>query len=400
MGNYSETRYFHHGSECVTQYFPVAICRFFKPDHLILFVTAESKSKHWSKLSQALPKHITTQTTEIPWGKSSDELWKIFHQVVQAVKPGEEILFDITHGFRSVPMIALLAAAYLQLTKGIKLKEIVYGAMDATDEEGRTPVFELAAFIELLNWLTEVHLFRESGNSSGLAQLLKEIQSKAFRNQNPDPPVQLARLATGMKDLSNALNLIRPLEAMKAAGYLSKIMIAPDSQEIEYWARPFSLVLPALRDEVSRLSGTAVIENLSSQREMIRWYLRKNLYPQAITLGREWIVTQISLMLGTDDPLSRQAREKSENVLHYLAWNQMRKRSPWKNPVPAEEIEYLSRHFDCGELGTIWGSIVQTRNDIDHAGMRPHPKSSTRLMKAITRSLEKALDFFPDTPTG
>jgi len=57
---------------------------------------------------------------DIPDGKDEDELWKIFSIIVDEVQPGDEILFDITHGFRSLPFIAFLTVAYLKEVKGAK----------------------------------------------------------------------------------------------------------------------------------------------------------------------------------------------------------------------------------------------------------------------------------------
>jgi CRISPR-associated DxTHG motif protein len=42
---------------------------------------------------------------DIPEGRSEQELWEIFDRVASAVDEGDTILLDITHAFRSIPMI-------------------------------------------------------------------------------------------------------------------------------------------------------------------------------------------------------------------------------------------------------------------------------------------------------
>jgi CRISPR-associated DxTHG motif protein len=44
------------------------------------------------------------------------------------VQPGEHLSIDVTHGFRHLPMLALVAARYLGRVVGVKVEELYYGA--------------------------------------------------------------------------------------------------------------------------------------------------------------------------------------------------------------------------------------------------------------------------------
>ena len=43
----------------------------------------------------------------IPKGQSEQEIWEIFQIVYDRLKSGDEVIFDITHAFRSIPMLAI-----------------------------------------------------------------------------------------------------------------------------------------------------------------------------------------------------------------------------------------------------------------------------------------------------
>jgi CRISPR-associated Csx2 family protein len=81
-------------------------------------------------LSQRLQGHTQIVEVDIPDGKSEEELWEIFEAISKAVQEGDEIVFDITHGFRSLPMIAMLTIAYLKQVKGVKVQHVVYGVYE------------------------------------------------------------------------------------------------------------------------------------------------------------------------------------------------------------------------------------------------------------------------------
>jgi len=112
VGDYKTTRYVHGEAVVESNLFPVAVYEFFQPDRMIVFVTRESRERYWDELCRKLAGKIQPEAVEIPWGKTPDELWTIFDRVVESVDEGEEVLFDITHGFRSLPFVSFTQTAH------------------------------------------------------------------------------------------------------------------------------------------------------------------------------------------------------------------------------------------------------------------------------------------------
>ncbi|MDW8255647.1 MAG: TIGR02221 family CRISPR-associated protein, partial [Acidobacteriota bacterium] len=418
LGKYETAQYVYSERIVESNLFPIALYEFFHPNQMVVFVTEQSRARYWDELCQKLAGKIEPEPVEIPWGSKPDELWTIFDRVVESVSEREEVLFDITHGFRSLPFVVFLAVAYLRAVKKVSLRGIVYGAFEAKDSEGRAPVFDLSPFLSLLDWLTAVHLFHRSGSAADLSRMLREIQAQAWRERPAEPsstttkmPTMLQKVGDRVNELSQALLLIRPLEVMEKAKYLDGQFTDAALKEAAHWAKPFALVAPALKQELSQFASPA--NDLDVQRRMINWYVERGLLVQAITLARELLVTKTCLLLDLENPLRREARERAERLLNYLAWSKQpeeRKRSdPWTGAQPdAADVEKFRTHDQAESLVALWTSIREARNDVDHAGMNEQPSGASALTERIQRLTgqlncifggEQAMTLEPDVVT-
>ena len=100
---------------------------------------------------------------DIPEGISEEQIWKIFQIIFQNLPEESEIYFDITHAFRSLPMLAIIVLAYGKVLKKIKVKGLYYGAFEilGTVYEARkksmdqknVPILDLTSFLTLFDWL-------------------------------------------------------------------------------------------------------------------------------------------------------------------------------------------------------------------------------------------------------
>ena len=66
----------------------------------------------------------------IPDGFSSAEVWEIFQTVFDCLRPGDRITLDITHAFRSLPMLGMALVGYAKALKNIEVERICYGAFE------------------------------------------------------------------------------------------------------------------------------------------------------------------------------------------------------------------------------------------------------------------------------
>ena len=202
LGKYENTTYIKHDKSdtCETDLFPIAVAKLYEPGQIIAFTTPkviESKKDDLDKLANELGDKFIT--VNIPNGNSTDALWEIFNKCESVVEENDEIILDITHAFRSIPLLIFIVAAYLRQVKSVELKHIIYGAFEARDQAAnQTEIFDLTPFVSLLDWLGAVTMFQRTGDSRLIASL------------NDDPNIKKV-----LTDLSNALLTNRTLEAQK-----------------------------------------------------------------------------------------------------------------------------------------------------------------------------------------
>lgn len=74
----------------------------------------------------------------------------ILSQIESSVDAGDEVVLDVTHGYRHLPMIGLAAANLITAHKSAKIDDIKYGALDLTID-GITPVISLRWILKLFD---------------------------------------------------------------------------------------------------------------------------------------------------------------------------------------------------------------------------------------------------------
>jgi CRISPR-associated protein DxTHG motif len=106
--SYDEIEYRWNDLSYKTKFVQEAFVHWLKPEVTCVLLTEKARETHWNNLCQRLQEHTQTVAIDIPDGKRESELWQIFTAISDAVHEGDEIAFDITHGFRSLPVLALL----------------------------------------------------------------------------------------------------------------------------------------------------------------------------------------------------------------------------------------------------------------------------------------------------
>ncbi len=152
-GKYEPCRYqFSDSLSDEEAFFSVSLAEHLKPDKVVSLQTEKAAEINGTALDGKIKRlGIEHNVVTIPNGASEDELWQIFGLLTEAVDPGCELHLDITHGFRSQPLLGFIALNYLRITRKIRIGGLHYGAFEAR-KENIAPVFDLTAFLTLLDW--------------------------------------------------------------------------------------------------------------------------------------------------------------------------------------------------------------------------------------------------------
>jgi CRISPR-associated DxTHG motif protein len=313
-GEYKCATYRWNDQTYKTSFVQEAFVHWLKPETTCVLLTKEARKKHWNDLSQRLQGHTQIVEVDIPDGKSEEELWRIFEKISDAVCEGDQIAFDITHSFRSLPVIALLTIAYLKQVKGVKVQYVLYGAYEArNDKDQVAPVFDLTPFANLLDWLAAAKMFMATGDSSELGRLIQEVQNDAYRKRGAygeNLPRALKNFGMALEEVSNDLLLARVPNLPDSIRRLAENGRARRNTEVGQWTPPLTLLLDKIADAYEPFQD----DSLPTQATLIRWYFKHNHIMQATTLAREWVVSYHLHKEGRDWR-SRKEREQMEKRL-------------------------------------------------------------------------------------
>ena len=385
LTDYKETTYQFNSKLYCTNLFPLAFAEFFQFDQLKVVVTKESKDKHFGKLETQLKNKLQLEDITVPSGESEKDLWDMFDRIVESIPPESQIVVDVTHGFRSMPILILAICVYLKTILKVQVSQIVYGAFDARNKETNvTPVFDLTPFLFLLDWTFAIDKFIKLGDADELSKLLQKAHQTPYRQREPeetDLPKKLKTLANLIDDVTVALNAIRPKEATEKTLAMVESMDVV-AHEVEKWAKPFSATLNKAKVEYKPIAASEgslfSTIGMKAQFNMVKWYIEKRQFVQAITLAREWIISRVCLLKDLN-PVDMINRENITTMLGQLTHNLKTK----------QEIGGDFKAIPINKVAEVWASLVNARNDIDHAGMRAHPCPAKKLIKNIMNICQK-----------
>ncbi|MGB9738771.1 TIGR02221 family CRISPR-associated protein, partial [Chloroflexus sp.] len=329
------------------------------------------------------------RAVSIPDGRDDDELWRIFQNVVEVIEPNEAVVFDITHGFRSLPFLSFLAAAYLRKVKAIQLKHVFFGNFEMRDQSvtpHRTPVLDLTNFVELLDWMVGADLFVRFGDARDLATLLHTQHNRV----KPDPKtasndemaawnkLPIKATANNLTKVSKALRVVRPAEVMEVSKQIYQQL--PNAiSSVGSLAMPFE---PLAKQVINSFQKIALGDNeLKAEWELISWYLERDQIFQAVALMREWLVSWVMVQLGKDGEL---LEKKERQLVEQALGAAVQAQSGGTGKEEKEEIHVnLNAIPSLKEVIDLYNQLGDLRNDLMHAGKRKHQLSAEKVEKHV-----------------
>lgn len=91
------------------------------------------------------------------------------------INTGDEIIVDVTHSFRSLPIFMMNLLLYLTnvSSKKPKISHIYYGMLEMVNTLRYAPVVDLKKIMELNKWIVGAAAFKNYGNAYQISELLR-----------------------------------------------------------------------------------------------------------------------------------------------------------------------------------------------------------------------------------
>jgi CRISPR-associated DxTHG motif protein len=108
-------------------------------------------------------------------------MWQLFETIGQCIDSGDTLILDVTHGFRSQPMLLLAATQYYRRTKNVEVLHTFYGTFDRkihdTNPSSTFEVVDLNPFFDITDWAEASNAFVRHGRPGQLAALCAKDSS-------------------------------------------------------------------------------------------------------------------------------------------------------------------------------------------------------------------------------
>ena len=384
-------------------------------DRIIVFTTDDAITKNWcdgglkdeegnpyegleTRLS-SLGLQCEIRKVMIPEGHTAEDIWKIFNQVCAQVNESDTVFFDITHAFRSIPMLAMVILQYLKVLKGIQVSGIYYGAFEVLGplgkvknmplEQRRAPIVDLTDFVYLADWATAVDRFLAAGDGRAIADLVEKkaipVIKTATTTKERKGAMAVRDLAKNLVNFTQVMSTCRGLQITKAATTLTKNI---DKCETVDLIPPLVLLLDKLKESVK---GFQEHDELTNGLQAARWCLEHNLIQQAYTILQETVVSlvlcQVEKLPVSGHPLEHNKREIVTGASSLMA--QKKSLAEARQEDGTEELWPLVWDF-LGErgVGRQLDRMRNRRNDLNHAGINDHPADFSSFKKDLKEMLE------------
>ena len=279
----------------------------------------------------------------IPYCRTEVEQLELLGIMAAEVNPGDQVHLDVTHGFRHLPMLALLSALHLRQVKKAEISGIWYGAYDFDTKE--SPVYNLAGLLHIADWVEALNTFDKDGDYGVFAALM----------QAPAPAA--ARL------LQESAFYERTTRPGQARNKLLELTLLLDQQPLIGIGALFAPTLHA------RLSWHREDRLYLRQQALARLYLEHGDFLRAALLGFEAFITRLMQQQGMTNPDHWEQRET------------VKKEYEARNKTLHPRSDEYRRYCLLRDL----------RNHLAHGNMSPQAE----IQKALA-SAEQLRDFLDD----
>ncbi len=388
-GDYQPTTYVWQDAKSLeTPYVALALAKFLDAREVIVLATDKAQAKHGESLRRGFAEAglASPSFAAIADGRTNRELWDNFSSLEGLLSASaQEVVLDITHGFRSQPFFAGAVVSYVRaVAKTAPKIRVVYGAFEAR-ESNRTPIWELTAFVDLLDWTQAIRAFLYSGQGEWLAAKAKALGktlARAWAVTRQGPPPKVKKFASALETFSQALKTVRVGELLlardkhpSAARWLVSALAEAKADLLAY-SPPLAPILDALEQKLTALlldqEHLAGAEGQRAMAALARLYLELGRYAEAGIILREGWVNLYAAPEATcpGESFDEEARRRAERAL--------------------------------GQAGHGERELMGLRNDIEHGGFRKRPLPADTIceqLKRFTDEFERAQPLTPPTPS-
>lgn len=285
--------------------------------------------------------------------KEIDENNNIVLGIQQYLSNGDEVMVDITHSFRSLPIMIMNLLIYMQNVsrKNITITHIYYGMLEMFNEnkkasatgKGFAPIIDLKNILTLNEWIIGAYSFSQYGNAYKISELLKGIDNDT---------------SSRLKSFSDEMNL-NHLDAIEdEAGKLSSLKNKTYDSLL-----PEMIVKPVVADFLKEF-GAVKNNHALFQYRLAKWHCEHMNYALSLICLQESIITYF-------------CQQKGDG-------------KDWKSKDKRDEVKKMNK--TC--LETDYNKITRLRNCVAHS--KEIEKNARTMIRELQETLKRVGQVISD----
>lgn len=325
------------------------------------------------RLEKNFKLHQIVEQVDIDEGFSEKEIWNIFDCVYNKLQPKDEIYFDVTHAFRSIPLFSTVLFNYSRFMKDTNVVSINYGAFEKLGPAYKVKEFpiseRIAPVIDLTN-IARLQQYTDMASSMVTFGRIKHI-SKTLKTENYSASPIIEQLSESIEDFDNSLlaNRMNQIKSGKSIIAIKNNIKALRKLDIP---NPIKKVIGRLDSEIKDFVAEDSNKNIEAA---IEWSVKYKMLPQAYTLGQEYIISLLCEKMKDRNPFTdKKKTENRKNFRMYLS----SLCSISEDDIKNEKIrEPLSLHLKLTKelledetiqnLRPVYSELGEKRNAVNHA---------------------------------
>lgn len=399
---YSPTRYELNGKETskLYKFIQSAEMELLSGDYFdtaFIIVTPDSMNEHFATVELEMTELGVNdiRTIEIGNDLNPENQWTWFEKVLSSIGHGDELTIDMTHGFRIGPIVISAAIHFLQKSKNITLKHVLYGAYDQNRK--MSPIIDMKEFYIINEWADAVSRLVDDAD----ARKLSAVAEKA-------PEFQIGNL--GKPELIGAFNdltaAVRNVEIQRIGEKAHNALKIVEDQKKDS-TKTAEILLELVTDKFAALaagepsSGKYDLDYFRLQLEVIKVLNEHKLFMQSYTVMREFIGS-IGLIQYKKARTTNDKRFKADifvNMIQFETWEfpegDQKKASeslrPYYDQLNSIGVVTLLKEF-CTKL-------IDFRNGFSHGWTRGKAKAPEDIEKSAVsfhKDLERVIDILTE----
>lgn len=425
--DYILTNYYYQNEKIEkVRFIQEAVMRIFcknwnKEDKVFIFLTKDAEKNNWTDkeyidesgekvVKEGLLTRILSMqkdgylmsfeaVKELPEGLMENDIWGIFSLVFEKISEKDEIILDITHGFRSIPMLSMVLLNYAKFLKNIEIKGVYYGAFETLGfanvvkqkpiQDRNAPIVDLTSFALLQEWTNGADEFLNFGSIDKITKLTKQqIKPILISSEGKDKEAK-----TLNEFAKNIQEVIDNIKTCRGKNIIQGVKIKEAKNNIQELKANFIKPLNPILDKLSiKLNDFDDNENIKNGFVSVKWCIDNNLIQQGITLLLETTITAILMQQKLDYKDSKKRMIVSSC---FSIASQGLVEEKWEGEV-TKNIDFTKQILALDIINDLKGEyekLGQIRNDINHAGFKANSFEANKFESKLKESYEKIKNY-------